>query len=164
VNSRISRSETTTLQRGGASRAARSQAEPGNEITAVSRFLDVQEVWVILQQRKLNRRGAARALVGCLIAAITVLAGVAQAGKAKFNKVLNVGDKAPAWSDLPGVDGKTHSLKDFGDARAVVVVFTCNHCPVAKQYEERLAAFAKKYEKQVRVVAISVSHHGADRL
>jgi peroxiredoxin len=92
------------------------------------------------------------------------LVGVAQAGKAKFNKVLNVGDKAPAWSDLPGVDGKTHSLADYREAKVVVVVFTCNHCPVAKQYAERVAAFVKKYDKEVQVVAISVSHHGADRL
>lgn len=98
------------------------------------------------------------------IAVITGLAGVALAGKAKFNKVVNIGDKAPVWSDLPGVDGKTHSLADYREAKAVVVVFTCNHCPVAKQYAERLAAFAKKYDKQVQIVAISVSHHGADRL
>src|SRR5207245_2091386 len=37
-------------------------------------------------------------------------------------------------------------------------------CPVAKQYAERLGAFAKKYQKDVQVVAISVSHYGADRL
>lgn len=89
---------------------------------------------------------------------------VAAGGKAKFNKVLNVGDKAPEWSDLPGIDGKPHSLADYQEAKAVVVVFTCNHCPVAKAYEERVAEFAKKYEREVQVVAISVSRNPADGL
>lgn len=86
------------------------------------------------------------------------------AGKAKFNKVLNIGEKAPVWTDLPGVDDKIHSLSDYADAKALVLVFTCNHCPVAKQYEERLLQLARKHEKKVQVVAISVSHNGADRL
>ncbi|MBI3863499.1 MAG: thioredoxin family protein [Planctomycetia bacterium] len=104
-------------------------------------------------------RGAALALLGILF-----FAGSAQAGKAKFNRVVNVGDKAPVWSELPGVDGKAHTLDEYRDAKAVVIVFTCNRCPVAKQYEERVAAFTKKYEKRVQVVAISVSRNGADRL
>lgn len=99
-----------------------------------------------------------------------MLAGVVKvelaiaAGKAKFNKVLQIGDKAPEWTDIPGVDGKPHSLGEYRGAQALVLVFTCNHCPVARQYEERLIEFAKKREKQVQVVAISVSHSGADRL
>lgn len=87
-----------------------------------------------------------------------------EAAKAKFNKVVGVGDRAPEWADLPGVDGNRHSLADYREAKAMVVVFTCNHCPVAKIYEERLVEFAKKYEKKVQVVAISVSHNGADGL
>jgi peroxiredoxin len=89
---------------------------------------------------------------------------VTRVGKAKFNKVLAPGDRAPDWKDLPGTDGKSHSLADFPDATAIVIVFTCNHCPVAKQYEERLTEFAKRYEKRVQVVAISVSRNDADRL
>jgi len=66
---------------------------------------------------------------------------------------------------LEGVDGKKSALKDFQKAKVVVVVFTCNHCPVAKLYENRLLLLAKKYEKQeVQVVAISVSLHAADGL
>lgn len=101
--------------------------------------------------------------IGILGGALSPVDG-AQAGKAKFNKVLDIGDQAPDWTDLPGVDGKKHSLDEYRDAKAVVVLFTCNRCPVSKQYAERLAAFVKKYEKQVQVVAISVSLHGADRL
>ncbi len=86
------------------------------------------------------------------------------AGKSKFNNVLAIGDTAPDWEDLPGVDGRARSLKDYREAKAVVVVFTCNRCPVAKMYEERLIEFARKYEKTVPVVAISVSRNAADSL
>ena len=103
-------------------------------------------------------------IVCALFASFAVLVPAVAAGKAKFNKVLKIGDKAPDWTDFPGVDGKTHSLGDYRDAKALVLVFTCNHCPVAKQYEERLIQFTKKHEKQVQVVAISVSHNAADRL
>jgi peroxiredoxin len=86
------------------------------------------------------------------------------AGKSKFNSVLAIGDKAPDWENLPGVDGKPHSLADYRDAKAVVIVFTCNHCPVAKMHEDRLIDLAKKYAKDVQVVAISVSRSPADGL
>jgi peroxiredoxin len=118
-----------------------------------------------------NRRSNRTACSICAFAAFcTVIAGigglahVASAARAKFNKVVNIGDAAPDWADLPGVDDKTHSLADYHDAKVVVVVFTCNHCPVAKMYEERLMELAGKYEPKVQVVAISVSHNGADGL
>ena len=41
---------------------------------------------------------------------------------------LPIGEKAPDFS-LPGVDGKTHSLRNFPDKPVLVVMFTCNHCP-----------------------------------
>ena len=82
---------------------------------------------------------------------------------AKFNRVLKIGDRAPNWGELPGVDGKNHSLAEFKESKAVVVVFTCNRCPVSKQYAERLEKFVKHYDKQVTIVAISVSHHPVDR-
>jgi peroxiredoxin len=103
-------------------------------------------------------------IVCALLVNFACLPRAIAAGKAKFNKVLKIGDKAPDWTDLPGVDGKQHSLNDYRAAKALVIVFTCNHCPVATQYEERLIQFANKYEKQVQVVAISVSHNAADRL
>ena len=88
----------------------------------------------------------------------------AAAGKSKFNNVIAIGDKAPEWENLPGVDGKSHSLADYRDAKAVVIVFTCNHCPVAKMHEDRLIELSKKYEKDVQVLAISVSRNAADGL
>ena len=78
----------------------------------------------------------------------------------KYNDVLSPGDAAPAWSDLPGVDGKKHSLADLKDKDVVVVVFTCCSCPAAEDYEDRIIAFAKKYaaaDAKVALVAISVN-------
>ena len=72
-------------------------------------------------------------------------------------KGLAVGDPAPAWKDLAGVDDQQHSLADLKDAKAVVVVFTCNHCPVAKAYEDRLIELDADYaDKGVELVAINV--------
>ena len=70
--------------------------------------------------------------------------------------LLRVGDKAPAWSDLPGVDGKTHSLKDFGDARAVVVVFTCGAADTTCTCSET-APSARVKSKRGRVPEFSVN-------
>ena len=68
---------------------------------------------------------------------------------------LRIGDAAPDFS-LPGVDGNTHALADFGDATALVVVFSCNHCPYVQAYEDRLIAIQRDYEtRKVRLVAIN---------
>ncbi len=84
---------------------------------------------------------------------------------AKFNRVLNHGDKAPVWNDLPGTDGKKHSLRDLKSADVVVVVFFCNHCPVAKAYEQRLLKLAAATREQsVQFALISVSRYAADNL
>ena len=61
--------------------------------------------------------------------AITLLVSlvvICSASAGEFNKKLNIGDPAPAWKDLPGTDGKMHSLGDLKDKDVVVVVFTCN--------------------------------------
>ena len=96
------------------------------------------------------------------LAALLTLAAAAPAGK--FNKTLSVGDKAPAWSDLDGTDGKKHSLADLKDTPVVVLVFTCNSCPVAVGYEDRIIAFAQKHAGRVAVVAVNVNTIPEDRL
>jgi peroxiredoxin len=93
--------------------------------------------------------------------ALTLLPAGLVAGE--FNKTLTVGDTAPSWSDLPGTDGKEHSLADYKD-RVVVLVFTCNSCEVAQQYEDRIVAFAKKYDGKAAVIAVNVNTIPADRL
>jgi peroxiredoxin len=90
-----------------------------------------------------------------ILATILVLPAVG----GEFNRKINIGDAAPAWTDLTGIDGKKHSLADLKDKDLVIVVFTCNQCPVASDYEERIAAFAKKYagaDAKVAFVGINV--------
>ncbi len=67
---------------------------------------------------------------------------------------LPIGASAPDFS-LPGVDGKTYSLSSFADAQVLVIVFTCNHCPTAQAYEDRIIQLTKDYSsKGVAVLAI----------
>jgi peroxiredoxin len=85
----------------------------------------------------------------------------------EFNTVLNIGSKAPRWRDLPGVDGRKHSLTDWQDKEIIVLVFTCNSCPAAEAYEERIKDFTKRYtgpQSKVAVVAINVNRIPEDRL
>src|SRR5262249_34965102 len=78
--------------------------------------------------------------------------------------MLPIGAAAPGFT-LPGVDGRDHSLKDFADARVLVVVFTCNHCPTAQAYEDRIVALHSDYkDKGVALVAISPNDPQAVRL
>lgn len=102
------------------------------------------------------------ALAGFAAALLAPLA--ASAGE--YNETLSIGEKAPAWKDLPGTDGKLHSLADL-DAELVAVVFTCNSCPVATDYEDRIIALAKKYAAEpgkFAVVAINVNRIAEDSL
>jgi thiol-disulfide isomerase/thioredoxin len=70
-------------------------------------------------------------------------------------KVLPIGSKAPDFR-LPGTDGRFYALKDFDDARVLVIVFTCNHCPTAQAYEQRIIDIVNDYQdRKVQVVAIS---------
>jgi len=55
-----------------------------------------------------------------------------------------VGDTATDFS-LKNTDGKKVALKDYKDAKGFIVVFTCNHCPYAQAYEDRIIALDKKY-------------------
>jgi peroxiredoxin len=85
----------------------------------------------------------------------------------KYNRVLSIGDAAPEWKDLVGVDGKKVSLADLVEKRIVVVVFTCNSCPYAVDYEDRLVAFHEKYgqgTEGVALVAVNVNRIEEDRL
>ena len=84
------------------------------------------------------------------------LATTALAGE--HNPVLSIGDPGPAWKDLPGVDGKTHSLADLKQSKAVVLIFTCNSCPYAVAYEQRIIALTKQFAtRDVAVVAVNVN-------
>src|SRR5438093_6943954 len=103
-----------------------------------------------LQEVELMRRISitAFALTLPLCAALLALAGEATGPQ------LEPGAKGPAFS-LKGIDGKAHSLQELKGGKGTVVVFTCNHCPFAKAYEDRLIALAKAYaDKGISFVAI----------
>src|SRR6266849_7703206 len=77
---------------------------------------------------------------------------------------LPLGASAPAF-DLPGVDGRNWSLKNFAHAKILVVIFTCDHSPTAQYYEERIKQLATDYkDKSVAVVAISPNDPKSVRL
>lgn len=100
-----------------------------------------------------------RTLIFMIVSAALLVVG---SGAAKAPKV---GDRAPDWSGIIGVDDKEHSLADYKKAGAIVLVFTCNHCPVAVAYEDRLVALQKDYgPKGVQLIAVNVNNIPSDRL
>jgi peroxiredoxin len=79
-------------------------------------------------------------------------------------KTLEIGAMAPDFK-LPGVDGRAYTLADFADAKVLAVVFTCNHCPTAQAYEDRLIKMHSDYkDRGVALVAISPNDAEAVRL
>lgn len=68
--------------------------------------------------------------------------------------VLALGSKAPDFA-LPGVDRKVHKLSDYAGSPILVVVFTCDHCPIAQMYESRIEKLYEDYGRRgVAIVAI----------
>jgi peroxiredoxin len=68
--------------------------------------------------------------------------------------ILALGSPAPNFA-LPGVDGKVHKLSDYAASPVLAVVFTCNHCPIAQVYEQRIERLYEEYGKRgVALVAI----------
>ena len=84
------------------------------------------------------------------VVAVLSLAAWAQ----QAHPILAIGSPAPNF-ELPGVDGAIHKLSDYSASRVLVVIFICNHCPIAQMYEARVAQLAADYKDQsVSVVAI----------
>jgi peroxiredoxin len=103
----------------------------------------------------------------CLVAGVLISAALCCPGvvaAAAQPKTLEIGAVAPDFS-LPGVDDKTYTLADFKGANLLVIIFTCNHCPTAQAYEERIKHLAADYQdKGVAVVAIQPNDPTAVRL
>lgn len=96
-----------------------------------------------------------------LLAAMTI---ALPAAAAENPVTLPLGSVAPDF-DLPGVDGRNWTLKDFAGAKALVVIFTCTHCPTAQYYEDRIKRIASDYKgRGVAVVAISPNDPKSVRL
>lgn len=95
---------------------------------------------------------------------VVVLLVTSLSRSAETIETLGIGKKAPDFN-LPGVDGRRYTLGDFNKADVLVVIFTCNHCPTAQAYEERMKKLAADYRnKGVALVAISPNDPQAVRL
>lgn len=98
-------------------------------------------------------------------AALLLLLGSSTSFAGRYNSKLNIGDKAPDFQNIIGVDDKEHSLSDYKDAKAIVLIFTCNSCPVAQACEHRFIELQKDYESRgVQVIAINVNNLDEDKL
>jgi peroxiredoxin len=80
------------------------------------------------------------------------LSSTVRAGE--YNTTLSIGDAAPDWVDLPGTDGKKHSLAAYKAREFVVIVFTCTSCDTAVSYEERINDLAKRLGGEKGKVAV----------
>jgi len=94
------------------------------------------------------------------LAAVALIAGTSFAGK--FNKVVSVGDKAPAIAGIPAVasTGDKELTLNLADAKedVVVVAFLANHCPVVIACEDRLFDLVKSYNgKSVKFLGVCSS-------
>jgi peroxiredoxin len=73
---------------------------------------------------------------------------------AETHPILPIGSAAPDFA-LQGTDGKIHRLRDYASSPILVVVFTCNHCPIAQMYEQRIERLTADYKARgVALVAI----------
>jgi peroxiredoxin len=97
-----------------------------------------------------------------LLAVLLMTLGIALAEE--VHPTLALGSPAPDFA-LPGVDGQIHKLSDYASSPILVVVFTCNHCPIAQMYEKRIQQLATDYkDKGVAVVAIQGNDPQAIRI
>ncbi|NOX85102.1 MAG: thioredoxin family protein [Chlorobi bacterium] len=88
-------------------------------------------------------------------ATIILIMSLVLAGTSNFAQGYKVGDKAADFR-LKNVDGKMVSMSDYPDAKGIIVIFTCNHCPYSKLYEDRIIAINNKYAvKGYPVIAIN---------
>jgi peroxiredoxin len=91
------------------------------------------------------------------LASLMVVAG-------KYNSVINIGMKAPAFNNLPATDGKSYSMSDFKED-VLVVVFLANHCPWVRGGERDLIQTVNDFKgKNVRFIAIGVNLRNEDVL
>ena len=92
---------------------------------------------------------------------LLLLATALPAVETTEHPTLALGSPAPDFS-LPGVDGRTYSLKDFADAKILVVIFTSVHCPTAQAYEGRIKQLVADYRPRgVAFVAINPNNPDA---
>jgi peroxiredoxin len=96
------------------------------------------------------------------VAFLFIVAAVSLA--AETHPILPIGSPAPDFA-LPGTDGNMHRLSDYAANPILVVVFTCNHCPIAQMYEQRIERLSADYkDRGVALVAIQPNDPKALRI
>jgi peroxiredoxin len=80
-----------------------------------------------------------------LIASLLALALTPALKAADEHPILPIGAQAPDFC-LPGIDDKTHCLKDYASSQILVIIFTCDHCPTAQLYEDRIKRLVADYQ------------------
>ncbi len=101
-------------------------------------------------------------LVLLLIFGASFAMGISVAKEDLVGDGYKIGDVASDFS-LKNVDGKMVSLSDYANAKGFLVIFTCNTCPYAKAYEDRIIALDRKYKSRgVPVIAINPNSKSGD--
>jgi len=119
-------------------------------VLSAGQSYDVLEITGVIPMRspRGNYRSTSLILIPLVWAAWLTVGG---AEEAKFNRVVSVGQQSPTWNDLPGIDGKQHSLRDQKAAKFVVVVFVSNNCGMTRACLERVRVL----EEQTRPAGVS---------
>ena len=100
------------------------------------------------------RIGVFGRVLACRTVLLLAIALLAPGLRADSHPILPIGSPAPDFA-LPGVDGQMHRLADYAASPVLAIVFTCNHCPIAQMYEQRIQRLYEDYrDKGVAVVAI----------
>lgn len=95
-------------------------------------------------------------LLSALAAAAFIFGGTSHARENP--EVLAIGAPMPSFA-LPGIDGRTHTERDYADARVIAILFTCNHCPASVAASERIEAIHQDYKDQgVALIAVNPNH------
>jgi peroxiredoxin len=101
-------------------------------------------------------------LSSCFLAALA-----ASAVSARADDKLKIGDSAPDWKDLTGVDDRRYALADLHDQQVVVMCFTCNSCPYSVDYEDRLIALFNRYKDHpagISLIAVNSNRKPSETL
>jgi peroxiredoxin len=116
-------------------------------------FVDSQ-IWLQLRAERIKE----------MFKVVFLLIVAAASMAAETHPILRIGSAAPGF-ELPGTDGNIHRLSDYASSPILVVVFTCNHCPIAQMYEQRIERMAADYkDRGVALVAIQPNDPKALRI
>ena len=71
------------------------------------------------------------------------------------SETLKIGSIAPDFN-LPGIDGQSYSLSHFNGGKGFIIIFSCNHCPYVRAYENRIKEIQSDYgDKGIGIFAIN---------